>query len=111
MYINNLSTNQVSMEINDLTAKQLENAAEMLKAIAHPLRIAILNYLDGGGKKTVTEIHESLDIKQSVASHHLSILKNKDVLQSSRDGKNIYYYIGHDKLSTLIECISNCACS
>lgn len=34
------------MKINDLTTEQLERAANKLKAIAHPLRIAILNYLD-----------------------------------------------------------------
>jgi DNA-binding transcriptional ArsR family regulator len=45
------------MNIKDLTIDQLEEAANMLKAIAHPMRIAILNYLEDGKKLTVTEIH------------------------------------------------------
>lgn len=99
------------MVITELTAEQLEHAAGMLKAIAHPMRIAILNLLENGKKLTVTEIHESLGIEQSTASHHLGILRDKDVLQAKRDGKNTYYSIKHEKLNTLIECISSCACS
>ena len=98
------------MHIKDLTIEQLEGAATMLKAIAHPMRIAILNYLEDGRKLTVTEIHELLQIEQSTTSHHLGILKDKGVLASKRDGKNTYYFLKHDKLSNIVECISQCAC-
>ncbi len=98
------------MKINELTVEQLEKAANMLKAIAHPMRIAILNFLEDGKKRTVTEIHEKLGIEQSTASHHLGILRDKGVLLASREGKNSYYSIRHNKLSTLIECINTCAC-
>jgi DNA-binding transcriptional ArsR family regulator len=99
------------MKFTDLTPEQLERAASMLKAIAHPMRIAILNYLDDGKRLTVTELHELLDIEQSTTSHHLGILKDKGVLGSARDGKNTYYFLKHDKLSTIIECVSKCACT
>ena len=46
--------------INELKIEQLEQAASMLKAIAHPMRIAILSFLEDGKKMTVTEIHKSL---------------------------------------------------
>jgi DNA-binding transcriptional ArsR family regulator len=98
------------MIINKLTVEQLERAANMLKAIAHPMRIAILNFLEDGQKKTVTEIHEKLGIEQSTTSHHLGILRDKGVLVASREGKNSYYSIRHNRLSTLIECINTCAC-
>jgi DNA-binding transcriptional ArsR family regulator len=96
------------MHFNDLSTEQLEKASNMLKAIAHPIRIAILNYLEDGKKLTVTEIHELLKIEQSTTSHHLGILKDKGVLASKREGKNTYYYLKHDKLTTIIECISKC---
>ena len=99
------------MNLNDLTPEQLEKAANMLKAIAHPMRIAILQYLDPGKKLTVTEIHELLNIEQSTTSHHLGILKDKGVLGSQRDGKNTYYYLKHDKLASIVECVSKCACN
>jgi DNA-binding transcriptional ArsR family regulator len=96
--------------LNDFTVEQLEKAATMLKAISHPLRIAILNQLEVGKRLTVTEIHNALEIEQSTASHHLGILRDKDVLIAKREGKNTYYSLKHERLSTLIECISKCAC-
>ena len=98
------------MIINDLTVEQLEKAAGILKAIAHPSRIAILNFLETGNKQTVTEIQEAVGIQQSTASHHLGILRDKGVLKVTREGKNAYYSIRHSKLSTLIDCINSCAC-
>ncbi|MCD4835224.1 MAG: metalloregulator ArsR/SmtB family transcription factor, partial [Bacteroidales bacterium] len=96
------------MQIKDLTIEQLEEAANMLKAIAHPMRIAILNYLEDGKKLTVTEIHELLKIEQSTTSHHLGILKDKGVLSSKRDGKNTYYFLKHANLSNIVNCVSKC---
>ena len=98
------------MQFENLTAEQLEKAAGMLKAIAHPMRIAILKYLDGGKLLTVTEIHELLGIEQSTTSHHLGILKDKGVLISKREGKNTYYGIKNEHLNNIIECVSKCAC-
>ena len=76
------------INIQEIDADRLEIAANMLKAIAHPMRIAILKHLEGGKKLTVTEIHELLGIEQSTTSHHLGILKDKGVLCARREGKN-----------------------
>lgn len=100
-----------TMHFNDLTPEQLEKAAGMLKAIAHPVRIAILNLLEEGKKLSVTELHELLKIEQSAASHHLGILKDKGVLASKRDGKNTYYFLKHENLTNIIECVSKCSVS
>jgi len=96
------------MDFKDLTTEQLEEAANMLKAIAHPMRIAILGYLEDGKKLTVTEIHELLKIEQSTTSHHLGILKDKGVLCSKREGKNTYYFLKHANLSNIVNCVSKC---
>jgi len=96
------------MHFNDLSPEQLEKASNMLKAIAHPVRIAILNFLEDGKKLNVTEIYERLKIEQSTASHHLGILKDKGVLLSKREGKNTYYFLKHNNLVNIIDCISNC---
>lgn len=96
------------MEFKDLTPESLEKAAGMLKAIAHPVRIAIVGFLDDGTKRTVTEIHMQLGIEQATASHHLGILKDKGVLASKREGKNTWYYLKHENLRTVLNCVSNC---
>ena len=98
-----------TMKISDLDINQLEAAANMLKAIAHPMRIAILSFLENGKRLTVTEIHEKLQIEQSTTSHHLGILKDKGVLSSKREGKNTFYFLKHSSLSHVVECVSKCA--
>lgn len=96
------------MEFNELRPESLEKAATMLKAIAHPVRISIVGFLEDGSKKTVTEIHMHLGLEQATASHHLGILKDKGVLSSIREGKNTLYYLRHVNLRTLLHCIGNC---
>jgi DNA-binding transcriptional ArsR family regulator len=96
------------MNLYDLTPEQLETAANMLKAMAHPMRIAILRFLEGNSL-TVTEIHEKLGIEQSTTSHHLGILKDKGVLQAKRVGKNTFYSLRNNNLSNIIDCLSKCS--
>lgn len=98
------------VEIKELNAERMEVAASMLKAMAHPMRIAILKHLEGGKKRSVTEIHELLNIEQSTTSHHLGILKDKGVLCSQREGKNTYYYLKYDILSRIVDCLESCTC-
>ena len=98
------------MEFSDLNQEQVEKAATMMKAISHPMRLAILNYLSKEKELNVTEIHRLLHIEQSTASHHLGILKDKGILASRRQGKSTLYYLKRQNLSKLVHCISECAC-
>lgn len=91
-----------------LTPENLEKAAGMLKAIAHPVRISIIECLEQGTKMTVTDIHRKLGIGQATASHHLGILRDKGVLIARREGKNIIYSLRHDTLKILLNCVKNC---
>jgi DNA-binding transcriptional ArsR family regulator len=91
-----------------LEVEKLEAAASRLRAIAHPMRIAIIELLTQNMKLTVTEIYENLNIEQASASHHLNILKNKGLLDSKRNGKMIYYSLKYDNLSRIVECINRC---
>ncbi len=96
------------MQLKELDIEKLDRAANMLKAIAHPMRIAILRYLEGGKKLTVTQIHELLEIEQSTTSHHLGILKDKGILSSKREGKNTFYFLRHQNLTQIVDCVNNC---
>lgn len=69
----------------------LEDATEIFRAIAHPIRITIIDLLKDNIKLSVTEIHRELGIEQAIASHHLRILKDKKILIADRDGKNTFY--------------------
>jgi DNA-binding transcriptional ArsR family regulator len=92
----------------DINVSKLELAASKLRAISHPMRIAIIDLLAQGEKLSVTEIYEALDIEQATASHHLNILKNKNVLISKREGKKIFYSLKNMTLTEIIECVNRC---
>jgi DNA-binding transcriptional ArsR family regulator len=92
-----------------LDVEKLEMAASKLRAIAHPMRIAIIDLLTINNKMTVTEIYEYLNLEQASASHHLNILKNKGLLDSKRDGKMIYYSLKFEHLTEVIDCINRCS--
>ncbi len=91
-----------------LDPRKLEAAASKLRAIAHPMRIAIIGLLENNEQLNVTEIYEALRIEQASASHHLNILKTKGVLDSRRSDKNTFYFIKHEALSQMIECLNRC---
>jgi DNA-binding transcriptional ArsR family regulator len=88
--------------------EKLEKAASKLRAMAHPMRIAIVDLLTANKRLTVTEIYNRLSIEQATASHHLNILKNKGLLESKRDGKMILYSLKNDALTRLVDCINCC---
>ena len=96
------------MQSQQLDPQTLEKAAGMLKALAHPVRISIIGCLKDGSKRTVTEIHTKLGIEQSTASHHLVILKDRGVLSSKREGKNIYYFLRRKALKNILESVEEC---
>ena len=96
------------MPKTEIDIKKLEEAASRLRAIAHPMRIAIIGLLEANQKLNVTEIYARLRIEQAAASHHLNILKNKGILASKRAGKQTFYFLKHDSLSQVIDCINKC---
>jgi DNA-binding transcriptional ArsR family regulator len=96
------------MELKELNPETLEKAANMLKAIAHPIRISIVGFLEDGKKKTVTEIHKKLGIEQATASHHLVILRDRGVLSSKREGKNTWYFLRHANLKNILTSVEEC---
>lgn len=87
---------------------KLEAAASKLRAIAHPMRIAIIDLLNEKKKLSVTDIYEYLKIEQAAASHHLNILKSKGVLISKREGKQIHYSVKSSSIIEIIHCIDKC---
>jgi len=91
----------------ELDIEKLEAAASKLRAIAHPMRIAVIDLLHGK-ELSVTEIYEQLNIEQASASHHLNILKSKGVLSSKRNGKQIIYSLKNQTLTEIVDCINRC---
>ncbi|MDP5171635.1 MAG: metalloregulator ArsR/SmtB family transcription factor [Bacteroidia bacterium] len=83
----------------------LEQTSASLKAIAHPIRLAMIDLLRDGQRMNVTEIYTALNMEQAVASQHLSILKSKGILESKRQGKHSYYFLRHPRVVDIINLI------
>ncbi len=77
---------------------ELDTASELLRAIAHPLRLSILEFIDKKSVINVNKIYNTLKLEQSITSQHLRILRNADLVETKREGKFIYYSLNYDKI-------------
>ncbi|WP_461050116.1 ArsR/SmtB family transcription factor [Spirosoma arcticum] len=95
------------MTTNNVTTddKRIDKAAYVLKAIAHPLRIKIIQMLNENKELNVSAIYKNLNAEQSLISHHLINMRDKGILDIRRSGKNIYYFLVDSAVSEVIECI------
>jgi DNA-binding transcriptional ArsR family regulator len=78
--------------------------AEMLKCMAHPVKLDILWLLDQYSVLSVSQIQQLLECncEQSMLSHHLIKMKDKGILTSEKEGKNILYSIENQKVKGLL---------
>lgn len=95
------------MKLYHINQEKLETAASKLKAISHPVRIAILELLSKE-KMCVIDIYEQLGLGQATTLHYLNILRTNGVLISKRHGKKKFYEIKHKALVDILDCINRC---
>jgi DNA-binding transcriptional ArsR family regulator len=91
-----------------VSALRIEHAAEMLKALAHPVRLSIVDLIAQNQACTVSQIQQALGLEQAVVSQQLSILRGKDVLICLRAGKNSVYSMKYPCLSEILETLKAC---
>jgi len=77
--------------------KEITGLAQILNIISEPNRLKILCLLKSGAK-CVCEIHESLDLKQNLVSHHLKTLKDADLINYKKKGKWKHYSLNRKKV-------------
>lgn len=76
--------------------------AEFFKALAHPLRIKILELLTEG-EKSVNEIQSCLNSEGSAVSQQLSVLRNKNIVVGVKDGKRVVYSLRDPAINELLD--------
>lgn len=79
----------------------LKKASELLRAIAHPVRLAIVKYIAEKGTTNVNNIYNTLKLEQSITSQHLRILRNTSIVITQRDGKFIHYSVNYPLIKQL----------
>ncbi len=80
-----------------------EKNAEVLKILAHPVRIKILKELITRGACSVNQIVDILGIPQSTVSQHLSKMKSQKLIMSDRKGLEIYYSSQNKTINSIVE--------
>jgi len=87
--------------------EKLSYSTELMRALAHPLRLRILEFIDNHGSTNVNKIYNTLSLEQSITSQHLRILKLAGVVMDKRDGKFIHYSINYDVISKVDRAMKN----
>jgi DNA-binding transcriptional ArsR family regulator len=89
---------------SSLEAAQVERAAEILKTVAHPVRLQIVDLLDRG-ERTVTALCQLLGAQQPYVSQQLNLMKAKGVLSSRRSGNQVFYVLVDPRVAKIIQCV------
>ncbi len=76
--------------------------AEFFKALAHPLRIWILELLRNG-PMSVTQIQEATEVPGSSVSQQLAVLRGRNILTTERHGTTIIYSVADAELFELLD--------
>lgn len=92
-------------------AERLERIADILKTVAHPIRLGIIRLLEIHPKLSVTELCQNLGSEQSLTSHHLKNMRLKGLLSAKREGRSMYYSLKERDVSLIIDCLDNCQCN
>lgn len=95
-------TAQTLYELLDIDL--LEEIAPTLRALAHPMRLRIIDFLKDG-EQPVSRIVEATGKSQALTSHQLAILRTHGVIKARREGNQVFYRIIDDAALGLLECI------
>lgn len=90
----------------NINSEQLHESSEILRALAHPLRMKILEFIDQNDMINVNKIYNTLKLEQSITSQHLRILRLAGLVTTQREGKFIYYSIDYDKINNTVIAIN-----
>ncbi len=83
--------------------EKLQDSLELLRALAHPLRIKILGFIDQHESINVNKIYSTLHLEQSITSQHLKILRAVGLVTTEREGKYIHYRVDYPKVKRAVE--------
>ena len=85
-------------------ASLLETRTDLMKAVAHPVRLEIL-YILSCGPECVCDLTESLGKRQPYISQQLLVLRDANLVTTERQGRNIFYQLNRSNLSLIRQII------
>jgi DNA-binding transcriptional ArsR family regulator len=93
----------------DLLLSNAHEASEFLKALSHEVRLLILCFLYEG-EKSVSEIEKMLKLRQPAVSQQLARLRADGLVDTRRNGKNIYYSLARTEVRDVIGALHDAFC-
>lgn len=85
----------------------LDHAAGVIKCLGHPLRLLLLDAMEGG-EATVSELQARTGAAQAMVSQQLATLRGHGVVTARRDGPFVRYSIAEPKVHAILDCIRGC---
>jgi ArsR family transcriptional regulator, arsenate/arsenite/antimonite-responsive transcriptional repressor len=91
----------------DLFDPELNSAAVLFKALAHPARLAILQYLAETKVCITGDISDEIPLSRTTVNQHLKELKNAGLIQGTVDGVKVNYCLNPEKIKEMVN-VSEC---
>jgi len=92
-----------------LSASKLQAASKILKTIAHPVKLEILQVLKTEEPLDVSTICKRIgaECEISMMSHHLTKMKDNGIVSSEKVGKQVYYRLSDRSILSIFDCMAN----
>lgn len=87
-----------------------DEAAALLKSLAHPVRLRILCQLVDG-ERSVGDLAGAMGVRDTLVSQHLALLRREGHVTNRRDGQTIYYSLAGDTASEVVQLLYRLYCS
>jgi ArsR family transcriptional regulator len=75
--------------------------AGIFQALGHPTRVAMVEFLSQG-EMSVSRLCEKVGVEQANASQHLAVLRNKHIVETRKDGNQIFYRLRDPRLGEVL---------
>lgn len=87
-----------------LSPDTVAQAAEMIRALGHPVRLRIVEALERG-ERCVSELQDTLDVPQAIVSQQLARMRAAGIVSCRRDGANVRYTIADARVLQVLACL------
>ena len=89
----------------DLSIDDLARMAKVLKLLAHPYRLKIIDLLESAESAPVHTLVDKLNLPQAITSNHLKKMRRVGLVECDRRGKEIWYRLGDRRSLTILNCM------
>lgn len=91
--------------VEGLSLDMLDRVARMLRLLAHPYRLKMVEYLRKNDNAPVHDISDWVHLSPAATSQHLNQMKNMGLVNAQRHGKEVWYSIADRRCISILDCI------